>query len=143
MAGTPALQGAAITAIPEAGINNMNSKDLAAIGQHSLLDLYGIKADLGCNTEKIEVILRHAAKIANATVLQSHFHSFGLHQGVTGVLLLSESHMSIHTWPEYQFAAIDIFMCGKHQIEAALSYLQEAFQPAQANISTKYRGNKP
>ncbi|WP_211253586.1 adenosylmethionine decarboxylase [Alkanindiges illinoisensis] len=140
MAGTPAPQGAAITAIPEAGINNMNSQNLIAIGQHSLLDLYGINADLACNTEKIEVILRHAAKIANATVLQSHFHSFGLYQGVTGVLLLSESHMSIHTWPEYQFAAIDIFMCGEHQIEVALSYLQEAFEAEHSKLSNYSRG---
>ncbi len=140
MAGTPVPRGAAITAIPEAGINNMNSQNLIAIGQHSLLDLYGIKADLACNTEKIEVILQHAAKIANATVLQSHFHSFGLHQGVTGVLLLSESHMSIHTWPEYQFAAIDIFMCGEHQIEAALSYLQEAFAAQHSKLSNYSRG---
>lgn len=110
------------------------------VGTHSLIDLYGISVELACDVARIQQILLQAAQVANATVLQHHLHSFGEHQGVTGVLLLSESHMSIHTWPEYQFAAIDIFMCGEHRMEAAVHYLKTAFNPQSAVIHTQQRG---
>lgn len=111
-----------------------------SIGTHSLIDLYGISVELACDVARIQHILLQAAQVANATVLQHHFHSFGEHQGVTGVLLLSESHMSIHTWPEHQLAAIDIFMCGEHQIEAALNYLQDVFAAERVTIHSHQRG---
>ncbi len=97
------------------------------MGQHGLLDLYGVDKALLCDEQQISHYLTEAAHLAGATILQSHFHSFGVHDGVTGVLLLSESHMSIHTWPEHQFAAIDIFMCGAHRIQQALTYLETVF----------------
>lgn len=111
-----------------------------AIGQHYLIDLHGIPAQPACDIQLIERTLLQAAQLAKATVLQQHFHSFGVGQGVTGVLLLSESHISIHTWPEHQLAAIDIFMCGKHQAEAAIRYIQQNLPHQQANIQVISRG---
>ena len=103
--------------------------DKETIGQHGLLDLYGISKQLACDEELIAKHLQMAASLAKATVLQSHFHSFGKHKGITGMLMLSESHISIHTWPEHQFAAVDIFMCGDHQINQAIEYLKMVFTP--------------
>ena len=111
-----------------------------AIGQHYLIDLHGIPAQPACDIQLIEQTLLQAARLANATVLQQHFHSFGSGQGVTGVLLLSESHISIHTWPEHQLATIDIFMCGRHQAEAAIHHIQQILPHDSASIQMIGRG---
>ena len=82
-------------------------------GKHLLLELYG------CNSDKLndEIFLRckidSASKLARASVLKLVSNKFEPH-GVTAIALLAESHLSIHTWPESQYAAIDIFTCGKN-----------------------------
>jgi S-adenosylmethionine decarboxylase len=74
----------------------------------------------------IEQILRAAAAAANARVLGVHLHHFGERMGVTGVALLAESHLSIHTWPESGYAAVDVFTCGDHTMpESACRVLAE------------------
>ncbi len=109
-------------------------------GLHILADLWGIETNLLCDSTAIESILLKAAKAACATVLQTHLHSFGKDQGVTGVLLLAESHISIHTWPETQFAAIDIFICGKGLAEAALKVIKEGFSSQREQVHRIQRG---
>ena len=92
---------------------NSNKDSLKFLGKHLLLELYG------CNSQKLndELFLRflinNSAKTANATVLNLISHKFEP-QGVTAIALLAESHLSIHTWPESKYAAIDIFTCGKN-----------------------------
>ncbi|WP_084384795.1 adenosylmethionine decarboxylase [Novosphingobium naphthalenivorans] len=81
-------------------------------------------ADLGDCTHLgdlayIDACLREAASAARATVLDVRLHHFGDGMGVTGVALLAESHISIHTWPEHGIAAIDLFVCGKEADAAA------------------------
>ncbi|HEU4373107.1 MAG TPA: adenosylmethionine decarboxylase [Telluria sp.] len=95
-------------------------------GIHLLADFHGVSADKLVSCEAIDALLRAAALAAGATILHSHFHSFGPQQGVTGVLLLAESHISIHTWPEFGFAAADIFMCGDAAPELALDVIERA-----------------
>lgn len=86
-----------------------NTKPLV-LGRHILVDLYG------CNSEKLndlpllESTLTQAVQLANATLVNTQFHQFSPH-GVTGIALIEESHFSIHTWPEHQYAAIDLFTC--------------------------------
>lgn len=111
-----------------------------ATGKHLLLDMYG--ADCLSDSEYIEKSLINAAKICGATVLNSHFHHFGENMGVTGVVLLAESHMSIHTWPENNFAAIDLFMCGSCNPEKAIVPLRNAFKPEKLDVSCHDRGMK-
>ncbi len=77
---------------------------------HLLVDLWG--ATNLCDPDHIDRALREAAEAAGATILHGHFHHFSPNGGVSGVLVLAESHISIHTWPERDFASIDIFMCG-------------------------------
>ncbi|TGX53520.1 adenosylmethionine decarboxylase [Sphingomonas gei] len=93
-------------------------------GQHLIADLSGGTRldDVG----NIERCLIHAAAAAGATLLQVRLHSFGSGQGVTGVAMLAESHISIHTWPEYSSACVDIFMCGRsHDLDAALDAIMQ------------------
>ncbi|WP_432723550.1 adenosylmethionine decarboxylase [Jeongeupia wiesaeckerbachi] len=100
------------------------------VGRHLLADLCGVPPALLSDAVAIEAALRAAAADAGATVLFGHVHPFGDGQGVTGVLLLMESHISIHTWPEHGFAAVDVFMCGDARPELALASLQAFFAPA-------------
>lgn len=87
------------------------ARDALALGEHVLGDLSGIAPARLRDVAALETVLRDAATAAGATILGAHMHRFG-EGGVTGVLLLAESHLSIHTWPEHGFAAIDVFMCG-------------------------------
>jgi S-adenosylmethionine decarboxylase len=108
-------------------------------GTHLLADLGGIAAEKLCSCTALDALLRAAAEAANARVLHSHFHGFGDGQGVTGVVLLAESHISIHTWPECGFAAADIFMCGDAQPQLALAIIETALQPSSRSISSIHR----
>ena len=72
-----------------------------APGNHGLLDLYGCDEAILKDEGRLKTALAAAAQAAEATILTEHFHTFGGAGGVTGVLLLAESHISIHTWPEY------------------------------------------
>jgi S-adenosylmethionine decarboxylase len=112
----------------------------APTGLHVLADLNGIAAEKLSDCAGLEQLLRHAAEAAGARVLFSHFHAFGEGQGVTGVVLLAESHITIHTWPERGFAAADVFMCGSAQPELALALIKKALQPRSALVHTTRRG---
>jgi S-adenosylmethionine decarboxylase len=112
-------------------------------GVHLLADLHGVAPALLESCGAIDTLLRAAAHAAGATILHSHFHSFGPQQGVTGVLLLAESHISIHTWPECGFAAADIFMCGAAAPQLALDVIERALAPASRSVKTVARGAVP
>lgn len=109
-------------------------------GTHLLADLAGIEAGLLTDAGAIDALLREAALAAGARILHSHFHTFGPGMGVTGVLLLAESHISIHTWPEHGFAAADIFMCGEAQPQRALAIIGQALRPTTRTVQTIERG---
>lgn len=109
-------------------------------GVHLLADLHGIEPALLVSCDAMDALLRAAARAAGATILHSHFHSFGPQLGVTGVLLLAESHISIHTWPECGFAAADIFMCGAAAPQLALDVIERALNPASRAVRTVERG---
>ena len=112
-----------------------------ASGNHILADLFGIEAALLANAASLEASMRDAAATAGARILTSHFHSFGEGHGVTGVMLLAESHMSIHTWPEREFAAVDIFMCGAADAQRALAALLGQLGPQRHRLRTILRGD--
>ena len=107
-------------------------------GTHLLVDLWG--ATNLCDPELIDRALREAAEAAGATILHSHFHHFSPNGGVSGVVVLAESHISIHTWPERDFAAIDIFMCGACDPHLSIPVLQAAFKPATIDLDEQRRG---
>ncbi|MBV9756705.1 MAG: adenosylmethionine decarboxylase [Alphaproteobacteria bacterium] len=107
-------------------------------GMHLLLDLWGAKHL--CDPAAIDSALREAAAAAGATILHGHFHHFGPDGGVSGVLVLAESHISVHTWPEREFAAIDIFMCGNCDAYKSVPVLEAAFQPRSTELVEQRRG---
>ncbi len=109
-------------------------------GVHLLADLHGISPGLLTDAARIDTLLREAALAAGARILHSHFHTFGPGMGVTGVLLLAESHISIHTWPEVGFAAADIFMCGAALPQRALALIEASLRPASRSVRTVERG---
>jgi S-adenosylmethionine decarboxylase len=110
------------------------------VGSHILADLHGVDATVLSNEAALERLLSEAARSAGARVLSQHFHSFGAGGGITGVVLLAESHISIHTWPECQLAAVDIFMCGEADGKRALAVLLDGLTPADCHVETIARG---
>tara|TARA_R110002153_G_scaffold6556_12_gene30041 strand:- start:6219 stop:6602 length:384 start_codon:yes stop_codon:yes gene_type:complete len=107
-------------------------------GKHLLLDLY--QAVHLSDMSVIEKALLEAADACDAKVLQKNFHSFGEEQGITGMLLLAESHISIHTWPESHFAAVDIFMCGNCDPELAIAPIKKYLHPKSVDVREFDRG---
>jgi S-adenosylmethionine decarboxylase len=109
-------------------------------GTHLLVDLWGADALRLSDPALIDAALRKAAIIAGATILHSHFHHFTPNGGVSGVVVLAESHISIHTWPERNFAAVDIFMCGSCDPHLAIPVLKQAFTPQRVEVDEQRRG---
>ncbi|WP_371153176.1 adenosylmethionine decarboxylase [Jannaschia sp. 2305UL9-9] len=105
------------------------------IGQHLILEHWGGTQD----GARLESALHGAARAAGATVLSAHFHPFD-GGGITGVLLLAESHITIHTWPEHDYAALDLFMCGAARVELAADYLDAALRPHRTERRILSRG---
>ncbi|MBN8816920.1 MAG: adenosylmethionine decarboxylase [Sphingomonas sp.] len=94
-------------------------------GTHLLADLF--ECDHLADEARIEAALRGSVAVAGATLLNLYVHGFGEGHGVTGVALLAESHISIHSWPERRYAAVDMFLCGRrHDVEAGLRALATA-----------------
>lgn len=93
------------------------------LGKHLILECYGCDVTLLKDAASLEDVFKQAALYANATVLHSYFHKFDRGEGVTGVVALSESHISVHTWPEHEYMAIDIFMCGECDPSISARYI--------------------
>ena len=113
---------------------------MKALGRHLLIDLYDCDAKLLDDATYIEDQLRQAAQVAGARILDAIFHRFSPH-GVTGVLVVQESHLAVHTWPERGYAAIDLFTCGS-EIDPWLAYqaLKRAFAAGRDNAVEVNRG---
>jgi S-adenosylmethionine decarboxylase len=107
-------------------------------GTHLILDLW--EAEGLDDLELMESAMREAVDTCGATLLHIHLHHFTPSYGISGVAVLAESHISVHTWPERNFAAFDIFMCGDAKPELAIPVLKNAFNPGRINISEQLRG---
>ncbi len=126
----------------------MNSKDFFIrcddyeyAGKHLIIDLFGaVKID---SLEHMEAALREAVIAAGATLLHIHLHHFTPNGGISGVAVLAESHISVHTWPERDFAAFDVFMCGDARPADAIPVLERFFAPSQIDVKEYIRGKMP
>ena len=106
-------------------------------GVHLIIDLHGA-AGLD-DIDLIETTLRRCVEAARATLLHIHLHHFQPN-GVSGVAVLAESHISIHTWPDAGYAALDVFMCGKASPDACIPVLREAFKAERVEVNEILRG---
>ena len=106
-------------------------------GVHLIIDLHG--AQRLNDIEHIEATLRHCVEAAQATLLHIHLHHFQP-SGVSGVAVLAESHISIHTWPEIGYAALDVFMCGSADPDKCVPMLREAFSAKRVGVNELLRG---
>jgi S-adenosylmethionine decarboxylase len=132
---------------PDAAVNTLvdNQQDffvtrdgMTFAGTHLIIDLYD--AESLDDPDRIEDVLIEAARKAGATVLSSKFHHFTPNGGVSGVVVLAESHISIHTWPERGYAALDVFMCGQARPIETVAIVRDAFRPSRVGLSEIRRG---
>lgn len=107
-------------------------------GTHLLIDCW--QASRLDDIAHIEATLREAVDISGATLLHIHLHHFTPNGGVSGVAVLAESHISIHTWPERDYAALDVFMCGDTHPQATVPVFARAFRTDNIQLSTHQRG---
>lgn len=107
-------------------------------GIHLLVDLW--EAEGLDSRDRVRDALVEAAEACGATVLDVNVHGFPVGQGVTGVALLAESHISIHSWPEHRYAAIDVFVCGACDARAVLPVFRRAFRPGRVDVNEVRRG---
>lgn len=107
-------------------------------GTHLIVDLW--HASNLDDLQLVEQALRDAAARAGATLLNIDLHHFSPNGGISGVAVLAESHISIHTWPEISYAAVDIFMCGAAQPHKAIEVLKGAFLPGHVTLAEHKRG---
>jgi S-adenosylmethionine decarboxylase len=132
-------RGAAIVPADHLADDHFVERDgLRYAGRHLIIDLWDAEYldDMGV----IEIALRRAIKAAGATLLHLHLHEFAPSGGVSGVALLAESHISIHTWPERGYAAIDVFMCGSAKPHRVIPVLKYAFKAGRIAITEQLRG---
>lgn len=107
-------------------------------GRHLLIELWG--AEHLSDQHEVRKILTEAVTACRATLLSIDLHCFSPTNGISGVAVLGESHMSIHTWPEYRYAAVDIFMCGSLNPHQAIEPLKRGFRPKQMQVMEVKRG---
>ena len=107
-------------------------------GTHLIIDLLG--AQNLTDKDLMDRAFREVVETCGATLLHIHIHTFLPSGGLSGVAVLAESHISVHTWPERDYAAFDVFMCGDAKPELAVEILKKAFSAETANVQTFYRG---
>ncbi|AVQ14018.1 S-adenosylmethionine decarboxylase proenzyme [Leptospira santarosai] len=111
-----------------------------ALGKHVIAEFYDCDYETINNHELVEDIMLKSVDLSGATTIKSVFHRFNPY-GVSGVVVVSESHFAIHTWPEYGYCAVDVFTCGDLiDNQAALDYLKEKFGSKNISVVEMKRG---
>lgn len=114
---------------------------MKALGRHILAEFYGCDCSILNDHEQIKNICEEGARVAGATIISSFSHAFSPH-GVSGIVVIAESHLSIHTWPEYNYAAVDIFTCGDCvNPYQAFQFLKENLKAQDVEVKEILRGN--
>ena len=114
-----------------------------ALGKHLLLEMKDCNREIIKDIKIVESALIEAAKLAKATIIGTSFHQFSPF-GISGMVIIAESHLSIHTWPEYGYAAVDIFTCGDLiKPEVAAQYIIERFECNNPSMVDMKRGILP
>lgn len=114
---------------------------MKVLGRHIIAELHGCDSGLLTDVDRALLILRRAVQAAGATYLGEFHRIFEPWGGITAIIALAESHISIHTWPEYRYAALDIFTCGERTDPwKAYEYIVDAYKPEKVNVTEVKRG---
>lgn len=135
-------EGTHLSAVPSLSAPNndyfIERDGLCYAGTHLLIDMWG--ASGLDNEDLIREALLESIREAGATLLHIHLHRFQDNGGISGVAVLAESHISIHTWPERDFVALDVFMCGDSRPHRAIPVLKRYFRPTTVQLGEQRRG---
>lgn len=113
---------------------------MQVLGFHTLIELYGCNSGKVNNTKLVESVMLKAAQIANLSVVNTTIHHFNP-IGVSGVVVIKESHIAIHTWPEHNYVALDFFTCNEsYELSAALEYIKTIFEANSMELKEIKRG---
>lgn len=113
---------------------------MEALGKHILAEFYNCDPSAINDEAHVEELFLQTAKDSGATVINWNFHKFSPH-GISGVVVISESHLTIHTWPEYGYCAVDIFTCGDRiDNRLCLSMLEKGLKAGQTSVVEMNRG---
>lgn len=113
-----------------------------SLGEHFLVDYYECDAKLINDLEYVRQSMLEAAKRSKATIINDNFHQFSP-QGISGVIVIAESHISIHTWPELGYASVDVYTCSdKMDPQAAIDYLKQSFKAERVHQQQVTRGSR-
>ncbi len=113
------------------------------LGKHLLVEYYGCDMKTVNDLAAVREAIILAAKCANATIIDDVVHKFSPH-GISGIVIIAESHLAIHTWPDYQFASVDIFTCnGKMNTDLAIRCLKEKLGAEEMSVKEIERGRFP
>ena len=119
---------------------NKNGKQQIHLGQHVLAEFFECDPNILNNVVMVEKLMIEAALECGATIVQKCFHMFNPY-GVSGVVIIAESHLAIHTWPELGYAAVDLFTCGdKCDPKVSYEYLKKMFNSKNASYKELKRG---
>ncbi len=111
-----------------------------AVGIHIIADMYGVDPALLARVEKMKEVFEGAVKFAKLSKISSDYYQFRP-EGASGIVLIAESHLSFHTWPEYGLATLDIYTCGDpKQAELAYKYIKEQLNPSRVDVVRMERG---
>ena len=115
---------------------------MEGLGSHLLAELFNCNENHISDVKKVEDVLLKAAELCNTTVIKQFFHEFSPY-GVSGILVIAESHFTIHTWPEFEYAAVDIFTCGDIEYKRSIDFIKEEFEAGKCSIFHFTRGILP
>ncbi len=113
-----------------------------SLGKHYLAEYFDCDSSIINDRDLMERIMLDAARIAGVTVIKPFFHEFSPH-GISGVVVIAESHFAVHTWPEHSYAAVDLFSCGNFNSEEALRHIETAVASERCTVSLVERGHLP
>ncbi|MDY6935640.1 MAG: adenosylmethionine decarboxylase [Spirochaetota bacterium] len=115
---------------------------MEGLGTHVIAELFNCNESYINNSKKVEEVMLIAANLSMANVVKHYFHKFSPY-GVSGVVVIAESHFTIHTWPEYGYVAVDIFTCGEFDYQSALDYIKRELETEKCSIFQFERGIIP
>jgi S-adenosylmethionine decarboxylase len=109
------------------------------VGTHLILDAWGAPAELLDDRNQIKITLLEAVKVSQGTLIDFFIHQFNPH-GITATATLAESHITIHTWPEYEYFAADLFFCGEGKPLDAIEIIKNSLQAQNVSLREINRG---